>query len=125
MVRNIIETFDLTKKYKLKGRKSEITALNNVSISIGKGEVFGLLGPNGAGKTTMIQIFTTITQPTSGYAVIDGFNVIKDPRAVKNKIALMLDRKLLYNRLTAYSNLKFFCKLYEVPNYKEKIFSIA
>ena len=60
----IIQTFDLTKIYQLKGGK-KITALNKVNMSIDKGEIFGLLGPNGAGKTTMIQILTTLLTPTS------------------------------------------------------------
>ena len=62
---NIVETYDLTKIYKLRGKKKEILALNKVNISIKEGEIFGLLGPNGAGKTTTIQILATILQPTS------------------------------------------------------------
>ncbi|MFW9829949.1 MAG: ABC transporter ATP-binding protein [Candidatus Thorarchaeota archaeon] len=124
MYDNIIETVELTKEYKLKG-KGNITALNNINLSIQKGEVFGLLGPNGAGKTTLISILTTLIQPTSGSAFIDGIDVVKSPKLIKPKIALMLDFKLLYNRITAYDNLKFFCKLYKVPNYREKINSIV
>jgi len=76
---NLVETFDLTKIYKLKGKKGKIKALDNINISIKEGEIFGLLGPNGAGKTTMIQILTTAIQPTSGYATIDGFDILKKP----------------------------------------------
>ncbi|MFX1328182.1 MAG: ATP-binding cassette domain-containing protein [Promethearchaeota archaeon] len=121
MDKNIIETFDLTKFYKLRGGKKAIRALNNVNISVKKGEIFGLLGPNGAGKTTMIQILTTLIQPTSGYALIDGYNILKNPLKVQDKIALMLSSKMIYYRITAYDNLKYFCKLYNVSNYKEKI----
>ncbi len=125
MVRNIIETFDLTKKYKLKGGKREIFALNNVNISIEEGEIFGLLGPNGAGKTTMIQILTTLLQPTSGYAIVDGYNILKNPKRVKSKVGLMLESDMLYYRITGYDNLKFFSKIYRIPNYKEKIYNLA
>ncbi len=121
MVKNIIETFDLTKTYKLKGGKKEIKALNNINISVKEGEIFGFLGPNGAGKTTMIQILTTLIQPTSGYANIYGHNILKNPIKAQDKIALMLSDKMIYYRLTAYDNLKFFCKIYNVQNYKEKI----
>ncbi len=125
MVKNIIETFDLTKKYKLKGRMKEITALNKVNISVKEGEIFGLIGPNGAGKTTMIKILTTLIQPTSGNAIIDGYNILKSPIKVQNKIALMLGSKMIYNRIKAYDNLKYFCKIYNVSNYKQKIYDMA
>jgi len=117
----IIETFDLSKIYYLRGKEKQIKALDNVNISIKKGEIFGVLGPNGAGKTTLIQILTTLLRPTSGYAVIDGYNILKDPNKVKSKVALMLESEMLYYRITAYDNLKFFCKLYRVSNYKHKI----
>lgn len=125
MVRNIIETFDLSKKYKLKGGKKEIFALNKINISIEEGEIFGLLGPNGAGKTTMVQILTTLLQPTSGYAIVDGYNILKRPRQVKNRVGLMLESDMLYYRITAYDNLKFFSKIYDVSNYDKKIHNLA
>jgi len=125
MVNKIIETFNLTKIYKLKGKTKEINALNDVNISIEEGEIFGLLGPNGAGKTTMISILTTLLQPTSGYAIIDGFNILKKPKRAKSRISLMLESDILYYRITGYDNLRFFCKLYLIPNYKEKIKSMA
>jgi len=121
----MIETFDLTKKYKIKKNKTELLALNKINISIKKGEIFGLLGPNGAGKTTLIQILTTLIQPTSGYAIVNGYNVLKNPKKVKENIALMLDKLILYNRLTVYSNLKFFCEMYGISNYKKKIYHIV
>ena len=125
MNKNIIETFDLSKIYKLKQRKKEIVALNKINLSIKEGEIFGLLGPNGAGKTTLIQILTTLRQPTSGYATIDRYNILKKPKKAKSKVALMLDDKMLYYRITAYDNLKFFCKIYNVPNYDLKIKEIV
>ena len=121
MVKKYIETFNLGKKYPSKNKNKFITALENVNLSVNKGEIFGLLGPNGAGKTTLIQILTTLIRPTSGYAIIDGYHLLKRPGKVKSKVALMLGSDMLYYRITAYDNLKFFCKLYEVNNYKHKI----
>ncbi len=125
MTKKIIETFDLTKIYKLKGQEKEVSALNKINISIFEGEKFGLLGPNGAGKTTLIQILTSLKQPTSGYAILDGYNILKKPKQAKSNVALMLGSDMLYYRITGYDNLKFFCKIYNVPNYKEKIFKLA
>jgi len=125
MVNNIIETFDLTKIYPLKGGKGEIKALDKINLTVKEGEIFGLLGPNGAGKTTLLYILTTLIQPTSGYAIIDGYNILKKPKYAKSKVALMLEGKMLYRRITGYDNLKFFCNIYNVPNYKEKIYHMA
>ena len=121
MTDNIIETFDLSKIYYLKRKDKYVNALDDVNISIKRGEIFGLLGPNGAGKTTLIQILTTLLRPTSGYAIIDGYHLLKNTKKVKSKVALMLESDMLYYRLTAYDNLKFFCKMYEVHNYQQKI----
>jgi len=125
MTKKIIETFDLSKIYQLKGRKREIKALDNVNISINEGEIFGFLGPNGAGKTTIIQILTTLLQPTSGYALIDGYDIVKKPKQAKSKVSLMLESDMLYYRITAYDNLKFSCKIYNVSNYDQKIRDMA
>ncbi|MFX1375563.1 MAG: ABC transporter ATP-binding protein [Promethearchaeota archaeon] len=125
MTDTVIETFDLTKIYHLKGKEKQIKALDKVNIFIKRGEIFGLLGPNGAGKTTLIQILTTLLRPTSGYAVVDGYHILKNPKNVKAKIALMLESEMLYYRITAYDNLKFFCKIYNVQNYQQKISEMA
>ncbi|MFX1258131.1 MAG: ATP-binding cassette domain-containing protein [Promethearchaeota archaeon] len=124
MVESIVETFDLTKIYKMK-KAEPILALNNVNISIEKGEIFGLLGPNGAGKTTLVEILTTLLQPTSGYAEVLGFNILKYPNKIKQKIGLMLGDEIIYYRLSGYDNLKFFCRIYGIKNYKEKVRSIT
>jgi len=121
----IIETFNLSKIYRLKRKGKKILALNDVNIAIKEGEKFGLLGPNGAGKTTLVSILSTLIQPTKGYAIIDGYNILQKPNQVKNKIGLMLGRDMIYHRLTGYANLKFFCKIYEISDYKEKIKNIA
>ena len=125
MPKKIIETFNITKVFKLRGKNKSITALNNINMYIKEGEIFGLLGPNGAGKTTLIQILITLLQPTKGYALIDGKDIIKNPMEAKGKVSLMLDNKMLYYRITAYDNLKFFCKIYKVPYDREKIYNAA
>lgn len=116
-----IRTVDLSKTYSLKKKNEKIVALNKVNLKIKKGEIFGLLGPNGAGKTTLIQILTTLRSPTQGNAFIDGHSVVNEKKQVRNRISLMLGRKMLYYRITAKDNLKFFCRFYGVSNYEEKI----
>ncbi|MFX1363449.1 MAG: ABC transporter ATP-binding protein [Promethearchaeota archaeon] len=121
----IIEAVDLSKKYKLKRPWKVLLALDKINLSINNGEIFGLLGPNGAGKTTLIEILTTIKQPSSGYATIKGYDVLTQPKKIKPLIGLMLAGEMLYHRITGYDNLKFFCKIYKIPSYKEKIQEIS
>jgi ABC-2 type transport system ATP-binding protein len=121
----IIETFNLSKEYQLKKKKEKVLALDDINLKIEKGEKFGLLGPNGAGKTTMVSILTTLLQPTNGYAIIDGYDILKNPYNVRRKIGLMLGSDMIYYRITGYANLKFFAKIYEIPNFEEKINDLA
>ncbi len=120
-----IEIVNLTKVYKLRAELKEITALNKINLKVKKGEIFGLLGPNGAGKTTMVSILTTIIQPTNGYAKVLGYNILKNPGAIKEKIGLMLGGDMIYYRITGYRNLKYFCKLYGIKDFKTKIDEIV
>lgn len=121
----IIETVNLSKKYKIRGPWKYLQALENINLSVNEGEIFGLLGPNGAGKTTLIEILTTIKQPTGGYATIKGFDVVTQSRKVKPLIGIMFASEMLYYRITGYDNLKFFCKIYKIPQYKKKISDMA
>ena len=125
MGNNIINIFNLSKVFKLKEKGKKIVALDNVNFSVRENEKFGLLGPNGAGKTTLVSILTTLIQPTAGHAVIDGINILKKPEKIRSKIGLMLGSDMVYYRITGYANLKFFCKIYEISNYKEKIYKIS
>ena len=120
-----IEISNLTKKYKIKGKKKEIRALDNVNLKVEKGEIFGLLGPNGAGKTTMVSILTTLIQPTSGTAKILGRDILKNKRFVKENVGLMLGGDMIYYRLSGYKNLRFFSKIYNIKDYDKKINEIA
>jgi len=123
--KNDIEIYNLTKKYILRKKKKEIIALNNINLKIKKGEIFGLLGPNGAGKTTMVSILTTLLQPTSGYALILGQNILKNPWIAKENVGLMFGGEMIYYQLTGYYNLKYYSKIYGIKNYKEKIHRLA
>lgn len=99
-------------------------ALDNVSISIREGEIFGLLGPNGAGKTTLIKILTTLLLPTSGEAYVGGFNVVKEAGKVRKIVNLVSGGETPgYGILTTRENLWFFSQLYGLssPVAKEKI----
>jgi len=121
----IVEAEDISKIYKLKGRNKSIQALNQINFMIEEGEKFGLLGPNGAGKTTLISILTTLLQPTTGTARIAGYDIRKESLKIKRKIGLMLGESMVYHRLSGYNNLKFYCKIYEIPDYKKKIIDKA
>ncbi len=125
MITPIIEAVNLTKIYHLKGKKKEIRALDNLNISINKGEIFGLLGPNGAGKTTFVQVLTTSRAPTSGEIYIDGFNLSTNRIQAKSYISLMFGSQMNYSGLTGYSNLKFYAKIYKIKNYQQKIDEFA
>lgn len=119
-----LEIYNLSKVYKLKGKK-KIVALKDINLKVKRGEIFGLLGPNGAGKTTLVSILTTLIQPTSGYAIFQGHNILQDGWYVRENAGLMLGGEMIYRRLTGYRNLKFFCKIYGIKNYREKINDFA
>lgn len=97
----IIETKGLTKKY---GSK---TAVNELNLSINRGEIFGLLGPNGAGKTTTILMLLGLTEPTSGSASIMGMNCARNPIEVKSKVGYLPDNPGFYSDMTGRENLAF------------------
>jgi len=77
---NAIEVRNITKQF------GTFTAVDGISFEVGRGEVFGLLGPNGAGKSTLIRMLTTLVLPTSGTALVDGFDVVHDPNSVRRAI---------------------------------------
>ncbi len=96
----------------LTGAKQVTVALQDLSLTIPKGVVFGLLGPNGAGKTTTVKILSTLLTPTSGTALVEGYDVVKDDGRVRERIGLVLGgERGLYGRLTGYENLRYFAAL--------------
>jgi len=121
----VIETFNLTKRYKMRSKTEKLTALNKVNLKVKEGEIFGLLGPNGAGKTTLVSILTALLQPSEGYAKVLGRNVLKEQYFIKKNVGLMLGSDMIYYRLTGYRNLKFYCKIYNINDYEKKIKDIV
>ena len=105
----IIEIQGLTKKY------GDLTALNDLTLNIEEGEVFGFIGPNGAGKTTTMRILTTLLKPTSGKAWVAGESVIDNPRAVRRHIGYMPDFFGVYDDMKVWEYLDFFAACYDIP----------
>lgn len=96
-------------------------ALDNLTLTVPAGEIFGLLGPNGAGKTTTIKILTTLAKPTHGWARLNGFDVVRQPLEVKEHISVCPQEINLDRELTAYQNLLVFGKLYGLDNLDRRI----
>jgi ABC-2 type transport system ATP-binding protein len=93
----------------------DLAAVDDVSFSVGAGEIFGFLGPNGAGKSTTIKILATLLKPTSGQATLAGFDVVMQPNDVRRSIGLVFQDPSLDHRLTADENLQFHAMLYGIP----------
>jgi sodium transport system ATP-binding protein len=88
------------------------TALGGVSFEVRPGEIFGLLGPNGAGKTTCLRILSTVLRPTGGRATVAGYDVVRDPAAVRMNIGFMSGNTGIYDRMSAYEMVEYFGRLY-------------
>ena len=101
-----IEVCHISKSYR------KVTALDDVSFSVNKGEVFGLIGPDGAGKTTMFRLLCTLLKPDQGTATVDGFDVISQMKDIRHRVGYMPGRFSLYQDLTVEENLKFFATLF-------------
>ena len=105
----VLETKRLTKHY------GDFVAVDNLNLSIKKGEVFGLLGPNGAGKTTTILMLLGLTEPTGGEVRVLGFDPARRPLSVKARVGYMPDQVGFYDELTARENLIYIAKLNGIP----------
>ena len=120
---NLIETHSLTEIFKSKFRSAEsrvsifgrresriVTAVDNLTLEIKKGELFGLLGPNGAGKTTLVKILCTLLPPDEGTAHVNGFDVAAEQMDVKRSIGTLFSvgERGFFWRLNGYRNLEFF-----------------
>ncbi len=105
-----IETKSLTKSF------GDVTAVNDVTFSVKEGEIFGFLGPNGAGKSTTIMILTTLLKPTSGQALISGFDVLANPKQVRQNIGYVQQETTVDEYLTGRENLILQAKLNHIPN---------
>ncbi len=111
---DIIRIDHVTKRFG-NGERS-VTAVDDISFTVNRGEIFGLLGPNGAGKSTLIRILTTLLNPTSGTAFVDRYEVTQDPEQVRSVIGVCPQNSTLDVELTAYDNLAFYGKLVNVPD---------
>jgi len=107
-----IEVDHLTKKF------GDLVAVNDISFSVARGEIFGLLGPNGAGKTTLIRMMTTLTPPSSGTARIGGHDIVKDADGVRHVLGVIPQAFTSDPELTARENMLIHAKLYGVPSDK-------
>jgi len=100
----------LTKTYR--NGKVVTEALKGISFAVDKGEIFGVIGPDGAGKTSLFRILTTLLQADSGTASVDGFDVIKDFKKIRNCVGYMPGKFSLYPDLTVQENLEFFASIF-------------
>ena len=111
MEEHIIQTINLTKEY------GDIKAVDNVSLSIRKGEIFGFLGPNGAGKTTTINILIGLSLPSSGTAKIAGLDVTKHPIGIRKKLGIAAQDAYFDHHLSIKDNLFYHGLLYGLPTF--------
>src|SRR6187431_684743 len=102
-LKNISKTYD----------DGKVKAVNDVSFEVEQGELFGLIGPDGAGKTSIFRILTTLLLPDKGQATVEGLDVVKDYRAIRNKVGYMPGKFSLYQDLTVAENLKFFATIFK------------
>lgn len=93
--------------------KGKVVAIEDISFSVERGEVFGIIGPDGAGKTSLFRILTTLLLADSGAACVDGLDVIKDYKAIRSRVGYMPGKFSLYQDLTVEENLNFFATLFD------------
>lgn len=119
-MRNIIQTEHLTKRF------GKITAVEDLNLEIPHGVTFGLLGPNGAGKTTTVRILNAIIKPTSGKAIIDGYDIRTNEQEVKSISGFLPESPGLYDKLTCVEFLEFIGELYSIPSdiLKDRIYEL-
>jgi ABC-2 type transport system ATP-binding protein len=106
---HIITVENLVKKF------GQLVAVNNISFGVAPGEIFGFLGPNGAGKTTTINVLCTLSKPTSGRAIVNGYDVVRQQSQVRQSIGLVFQDPSLDDRLSGLQNLRFHALVYHVP----------
>jgi ABC-2 type transport system ATP-binding protein len=110
----MITTEKLTKRY------GSIAAIENLDLVVHTGEIYGFLGPNGAGKTTTIRVLTTLTKPTSGFASLNGFDVVKESDKVKKMIGVVQQHLSLDRDLTVRENMEFRARLHHLSSSERK-----
>ncbi|MBN1201830.1 MAG: ABC transporter ATP-binding protein [Anaerolineae bacterium] len=105
----VIETFGLVKRY------GKVLAVDDLSLQVPRGAVYGFVGPNGAGKTTTMRILTTLISPTAGESYVTGYSVTESPREVRRAIGYMPDFFGVYDDMKVWEYLDFFAACYEIP----------
>ena len=110
----MIEIQNLTKHFST--RVGNLVAVDNLSLSVGAGQIFGFLGPNGAGKTTTVRMLTCLLRPTVGTASINGFSIGRDEQEIRARVGLLTETPGLYDTMSAEKNLLLFGRLYGVKN---------
>jgi len=116
-VNELSKTFDTKEGPLFRKVPRTVVAVDSISFSVPKGEIFGLLGPNGAGKTTTIKMLCTLITPTSGDAYVAGFSVAKEQQKVRANLGVMLTgERTLYWKLTGRENLEYFAALYHMES---------
>lgn len=103
---------------KLTRKFGSFTAVDNINLEVGRGEIFGFLGPNGAGKSTTIKMLCGLLSPTSGRGTVGGFDISRQPEEIKKNIGYMSQRFSLYDDLTVEQNIDFFLGIYNVAKVK-------
>ena len=104
-----IKATNLVKRFR------DFVAVDHLSFEVKTGEIFGFLGPNGAGKTTTIRMLCTLSSPTEGSATVAGFDIAHQGDKVREHIGLVSEKMIMYDRLSAYENLRLFGELYNIP----------
>jgi len=107
--------YDIVHVKDLKKVFGNFTAVDRISFSVNKGEIFGFLGPNGAGKSTTIRMLCGIITPTSGEGRVAGFDIFKESEEVKHSIGYMSQKFSLYEDMTPFENIRFYLGIYSVP----------
>ena len=99
----------------LEKRFDDFVAVDRISFSVTKGEIFGFLGPNGAGKSTTIRMLCGIITPTSGQGQVAGYDILSEAEDIKHSIGYMSQKFSLYEDMTPYENVRFYLGIYDVP----------
>jgi ABC-2 type transport system ATP-binding protein len=110
----VVQALELTRKF------GELIAVDRVSLTINRGEIFGMIGPNGAGKSTLIKMLTTLLPPSSGSAKVAGYDIISQPAAVRRQIGYVPQLLSADGSLTGYENMLLSARLYGIPHRERK-----
>ncbi|OYP29882.1 ATP-binding cassette domain-containing protein [Rhodopirellula sp. MGV] len=123
----MIHVQQLTKRYE-DLQRGRFTAVDGISFTAKRGEIFGLLGPNGAGKTTVLRILSTVLEPSEGIVTVAGYDVVRDPAEVRRSIGFVSNNTAIYDRMTAWEMVEYFGRLHgmrrdELRDRMEELFS--